>query len=133
MHANELMKLLGDLLVGNRIGRHDNRDTRHRGILGRAYGKRLDVEAASGNETRYALQDTGFVLNENGEDVLSLHYSSPSSSKPQACSVPKASSGMLERTGPTARSIAPICSSSEPPGATIGYTCCSREIARSRR
>ena len=70
VHADELVQLLRDLLVGHVVGLHDGRDARHGGVFRGAHGQRLDVEAAPRDEARHARQHAGLVLHQDGQDVF---------------------------------------------------------------
>ena len=65
VHRNELVKLLGDLLIGDLVGLHDDRDARHRGVFGRTDRKALDIESATRDKSRNTAQYTRFVLYEH--------------------------------------------------------------------
>ena len=80
MHADELVQLLGDLLVGHVVGEHDGGDAREGGVFGGAHGQRFDVEAAPGDEACHTGQHAGAVLNQDRQNVL--HRAPPFSSSP---------------------------------------------------
>ena len=73
-HLDQLVQLLGDLLDDVVGARGDDRHPRHRRVLGRRHGQRLDVVAARGEQARDARQRARLVLDEDGQDVS--HHSS---------------------------------------------------------
>src|SRR3954453_1530279 len=68
-HLDQLVQLLGDLLERRGLGVGDDRHAGEVGVLGRADGERLDVEAAAAEQRRDAGQDTGLVLDQDRERV----------------------------------------------------------------
>ena len=110
---------------GHVVGVDDGCDARHGGVFGRAHRQRLYVEAAPRDEAGHAREHAGLVLHQNGQDVLHGAHRAPP--------FPPSDSGTSVRTAPTATSMAPMTSSSARPGATMGYTFWSREMATSSR
>jgi hypothetical protein len=68
-HVDELQQLARDL-VDHRLGalRHE-RQARHQGIFGGRDVEGFDVEAAAREQSRYACERAGLVLQQDGDDV----------------------------------------------------------------
>src|SRR6202008_111591 len=68
-HLDELVQLLGDLFDHVVRAHRDDGHARHRLVLRRGDGERLDIVAARGEEARDARQRASFVLHQDGEDM----------------------------------------------------------------
>src|SRR3954451_21889843 len=115
-HLDQLVQLLGDLLERRGLGVGDDRHAGQVGVLGGPDGEGLDVEPAAAEQRRDAGQDTGLVLDQDGQGVARHRKWSP-----QTWSAPK--------TGRTSR--AAMMSSLLDPAATIGQTWASWPTTKS--
>ena len=88
-HLDQLVQLLGHLLEGSQLDVDDEGHPRDVGVLGRADGKAVDVEAAAGEQRGNAGQDAGLVLDEHGQGVLG-HDGFPQSSRSHSGAPPRA-------------------------------------------
>ena len=71
-HLDELEQLLGDLLERRRLDVDDDGEAREALVLARRDGQREDVVAPAGEQRRHPGQDARPVLDEDGQDVMSL-------------------------------------------------------------
>src|SRR3954469_417265 len=117
-HVDELVQLLGDLVDRVQRAVERQRDARDVVVVRRADGERVDVEAASREESRDAGQDTWLVLDEDRQRVLA----------PRAQAHDRIELLEAQRfLGPgLAHDGHPTMSRAAWPGAIIGYTFSSR-------
>src|SRR3954447_6886485 len=117
-HVDELVQLLGDLVDRVQRAVERQRDARDVVVVRRADGERVDVEAASREESRDAGQDTWLVLDEDRQRVLA----------PRAQAHDRIELLEAQRfLGPgLAHDAHPTMSRAAWPGAIIGYTFSSR-------
>jgi hypothetical protein len=67
--VDELVQLLGHLLERQLLDVDDDRHPRHLGLLGRTDRERIDVEAATREQTGNPRQHARLVLDENGQGM----------------------------------------------------------------